>query len=130
MSHALPLAAAQARLGRPGRPRKHPAPGHDTGITPSEPRAKTGADWRPLASQATAPLARLLDVEAAAVYLGISPWTVRDLHAAGRLPRVRLPAGQPKRRKGRLPSARDELRRLLFDRGDLDRLVEAGKERE
>jgi hypothetical protein len=60
---------------------------------------------------------RLLDLEAAAAYLGVSPWTVRDLEAAGVLPRIRVP----------LPSGR-ELRKLLFDKADLDRLIEAWKE--
>jgi excisionase family DNA binding protein len=59
--------------------------------------------------------ARLLDVDAAAAYLGVSPWTVRDLEAAGTLKRVRVPL-----RGG-------ELRKLLFDRADLDRLIEAWK---
>ncbi len=60
---------------------------------------------------------RLLSLEATAAYLGISPWTVRDLEAAGVLPRVRIP----------LPN-NGELRKLLFDREDLDRLIEAWKE--
>jgi hypothetical protein len=59
----------------------------------------------------------LLDLELAAAYLGVSPWTVRDLEAAGVLPRVRVP----------LPGGR-ELRKLLFDKADLDRLIEAWKE--
>jgi len=43
-------------------------------------------------------------------------WTIRDLEAAGVLRRVRIP----------LPN-RGELRKLLFDRADLDRLVDAWK---
>lgn len=62
-------------------------------------------------------LPRLLDLLTAAAYLGLSPWTVRDLEAAGSLQRVRIP----------LPNA-GELRKLLFDRADLDRLIEAWKE--
>jgi hypothetical protein len=67
----------------------------------------------------TAPLPpRLVDVEGAAQYLGrVSTWTVRDLHASGRLPRVRLPLEGDR-----------ELRRLLFDVRDLDRLIDASKE--
>jgi hypothetical protein len=65
----------------------------------------------------TACLPRLLDVDAAAAYLGVSPWTIRDLDGAGVLPRVRVP----------LPSGA-ELRRLLFDREDLDRLVAVWKD--
>jgi hypothetical protein len=60
---------------------------------------------------------RLLDLSAAAGYLGLSPWTVRDLEGAGTLRRVRIP----------LPNGA-ELRKLLFDREDLDRLVEVWKE--
>ena len=59
---------------------------------------------------------RLLDLHAAAGYLGVSGWTVRDLEAAGILARVRIP----------LPHA-GELRKLLFDRVDLDRLVDSWK---
>ena len=59
---------------------------------------------------------RLLDLQQAAEYLGVSPWTVRDLEASGVIPRVAIP----------LPNGR-ELRKLLFDRADLDRLIESWK---
>ena len=59
---------------------------------------------------------RLLDVGGAARYLGISPWTVRDLEAAGALRRVRVP----------LLGTR-ELRKVLFDRADLERIIEIWK---
>jgi hypothetical protein len=81
---------------RPGRPRTD-GTGHTTGqgaLTP-----------------------RLLDLEAAAIYLSVSPWTIRDLEAAGVLPRVRVP----------LPGGR-ELRKLLFDKADLDRLIDVWKD--
>lgn len=55
---------------------------------------------------------RLLDLRATATYLGVSPWTVRDLDAAGTLKRVAIP----------LPNG-VELRKLLFDREDLDALI-------
>jgi hypothetical protein len=61
---------------------------------------------------------RLLDVDGAAAYLAVSAWTIRDLDAGGHLPRVRLP----------LPGGK-ELRRLLYDRTDLDRLIERSKDR-
>jgi hypothetical protein len=68
------------------------------------------------AKQATLRLPpRLLDLDAAAGYLGVSPWTVRDLEAAGTLKRVTIPVG-----------AKD-LRKLLFDRADLDALIERWK---
>jgi hypothetical protein len=61
---------------------------------------------------------RLVDVAGAAAYLGgVSEWTVRDLVAAGRLPRVRLPLGGDR-----------EVKRLLFDVRDLDHLIESSKE--
>jgi excisionase family DNA binding protein len=69
------------------------------------------------ASDAQSIVPRLLDVEAAAVYLSVSPWTIRDLVAAGELHRVRLPVGGQR-----------EVRRLLLDRRDLDRLVDRSRE--
>lgn len=60
---------------------------------------------------------RLLDLATAAAYLSVSPWTVRDLEAVGIVPRVRVP----------LPGG-GELRKLLFDRDDLDRLIRAWKD--
>jgi len=58
-----------------------------------------------------------LDLPSTASYLGLSAWTIRDLEAAGVFPRVRVP----------LPRG-GELRKLLFDREDLDRLVTSWKE--
>jgi hypothetical protein len=60
---------------------------------------------------------RLLDLPTAAGYLGISPWTARDLEASGMLRRVRIP----------LPNG-SELRKVLFDRDDLDRLIAVWKD--
>lgn len=55
---------------------------------------------------------RLLDVKQAGAYLGVSPWTVRELAWRGELPEVRIG------------------RRLLFDIRDLDGLVERNKRTE
>lgn len=60
---------------------------------------------------------RLLDLEDAARYLAVSSWTARDLLAAGTLRRVRIP----------LPNG-GELRKLLFDRADLDALIARWKD--
>jgi len=60
-------------------------------------------------------MGRLFDLDQAAAYLGVSP-TVRDLEAGGTIRRVRVPLSN-----GR------ELRKLLFDKSDLDRLIEAWK---
>jgi hypothetical protein len=85
----------------PGRPRKHPKP-DETSPKPNPP---------PLDS-------RLLDIVQAARYLSVSPWTIRSLAWSGVLPRVRIP----------LADGRD-LRKLLFDRSDVDRLIELWKDR-
>jgi excisionase family DNA binding protein len=60
--------------------------------------------------------ARLLDLHAAAAYLGVSYWTMRDLVNGGQVRRVRLPNA-----KGH------DLRRVLIDRHDLDRWIEESK---
>lgn len=52
---------------------------------------------------------RLIPLDAAAAYLGLSPWTVRELTWKGKLPAVRL------------------VRKLLYDRRDLDRLIDEAK---
>ena len=63
---------------------------------------------------------RLLDLKAAATYLGLSYWTVRDLVLAGRLPGVKIPC--PRSGDGRT------IRRILVDRHDLDDFIEQNKE--
>lgn len=112
----LPLAAASRRLrGKPGRPRK----GQSAEVRQT-PAPRIGSVLSP-AYKADVPVTcppRLLDLESAGAYLGVSPWTVRHLIAAGTLARVRIP----------LPN-RGELRKVLLDRADLDRLVEAWKDR-
>ena len=79
-----------------------------------------GSDERgALVTVAVAPVApRLLDLHAAAIYLTVSEWTLRDLEAAGTIARVRIP----------LPND-GELRKLLFDKLELDRLIETWKEK-
>ena len=109
-----PLAAASQRLrGKPGRPTKAES-GHTTGTPTAERRMNSGSERGALAPPAIAP--RLLDLPATAAYLGLSPWTVRDLEARGTLQRIRVP----------LPNGA-ELRKLLFDRADLDSLIQAWK---
>jgi hypothetical protein len=60
---------------------------------------------------------RLLDLHAASAYLGVSEWTVRTLEQQGVLKRVRIPLEN-----------HGEVRKLLFDRSDLDRLIQAWKD--
>ena len=59
---------------------------------------------------------RLLDLHATARYLGVSEWTVRTLEHQGLLRRVRVPL-----------AGWGELRKLLFDRLELDALIDAWK---
>ncbi len=59
--------------------------------------------------------ARLLNLKGAAHYLGISTDCLRSMEDAGVLSRVRLWNG------------RAEVRRLLYDIRDLDKLIEASK---
>ena len=113
-----PLAAASERLkGKPGRPKKAES-GHIMGTPSTESGVNSGLAERIQVVHTIAP--RLLDLEAAALYLGVSTWTLRELanKKDGVLPRVRIP----------LPKG-DDLRKLLFDREDLDRLIEGWKGR-
>jgi hypothetical protein len=73
--------------------------------------AKAALAQRPEPPRETEP--RLLDVKGAAKYLGISYWTIRELP----VPRVRL----------EVAGGRD-VRRILFDRRDLDAWIERQKE--
>jgi hypothetical protein len=93
----------------PGRPEQSGA-GRLRGTSTASSRLNEGLERGELAQRSIGP--RLLDLDAAAAYLSVSPWTVRDLEAAGVLLRVRVP----------LPDGR-ELRKLLFDKADLDRLI-------
>jgi hypothetical protein len=114
---SLPLAAASLRLrGRPGRPRKHPLRPvlGEIAVTPNAPsRASSGDELRPLAIRTSGP--RLLSARETAAYLAIGYETVLLLVKSGTLRPVRLPLGET------------ALRKLLFDRVDLDRLVEVSK---
>ncbi len=75
------------------------------------------------ALHAVAPLApRLLDLAGAAAYMAVSPWTIRQWEAEGALPRIRISLPITNKRRG------GECRKLLFDRADLDQLIERSKE--
>ena len=88
-----------------------------------------------------APIApRLLTLKQAAAYAGISYWTARDLALNGTIPVVRVPSGRitTGRKRGDKQPTRvlvpttdprvRSLRRVLVDRLDLDRLIDAWKE--
>jgi hypothetical protein len=109
---SLPLLHARRPVGRP---RKF---GHVSGTSSVGDCDRSGPKGRPLASEAGALLSpRLLDVHGLAAYLSVPEATVYDLSARGVLRRVRVP----------LPDG-SELRKLLFDRDDVDRLIDAWKD--
>ena len=96
--------------------RSRPDSGHTLGHTVVKPRVTPGAPGLASDGRSAAPSParrRLLGLKEAAGYLGVSPWTLRELVWRGDLPRIRLP----------------RVRRLLFDLTDLDRLVEESKGR-
>ena len=74
------------------------------------------------AVQPTAIEPRLLTLQQAAQYIGLSYWSTRDLVLSGDLPSVRMPC--PRAHDGR------NMRRILVDRQDLDTFIESHKERE
>jgi hypothetical protein len=121
----LPLAAAQRRLGKPGRPRQSPAhqagAGHPSGAKPLILKAKSDANSLPeVPVPRTVPglSPRLLTFEQAAQYLNLSIWTFETLEQGGIVARVRVP----------LPGD-GEVRKRLYDRADLDELIERWKAR-
>jgi hypothetical protein len=114
-----PTYLESARLPRrPGRPRKAES-GHVPGTFDTGALDSSGPKGRALALQAPAlPFPpRLLDVRRLAGYLSVPEATVYDLASRGVLRRVRVP----------LPDG-SELRKLLFDRADVDRLIDGWKD--
>jgi hypothetical protein len=85
----------------------------------TNPRSGKGASFAASPSISTL-VPRVLDATAAARYLGISVWTLRDWTANGLIEALDLPPLRPRegdRQKGRL-------RRLLYDVHDLDAFVD------
>ena len=128
MTPERPLAAASRRLrGRPGR-----KPGRKSGTdipTPTTPALAAPASGvlQVPASAASSPAVvptlcppgrRLLPLEMAARYLGLSAWTLRDWLRQGVLPVVRFDTPT---RRGR------PFRRILVDVCDLDALITRSK---
>ena len=109
--------------GRPRKAMNEPGNGHNPGTATAGSRVNSGGNRGALALQAVAPLApRLLDLAGAAAYMAVSPWTIRQWEAEGALPRVRISLPITNKRRG------GECRKLLFDRADLDQLIERSKE--
>jgi hypothetical protein len=83
---------------------------------------KTRRDRRQWLRRAIVP--RLLGVEQAALYLGVSTDYIRRQVAAGALIRVELHRHRPARSPGTGRGHLEEGARVLVDRADLDRLIE------
>jgi hypothetical protein len=96
--------------------------GHSAGTATAGSPVNGGAPHGAAVLKTVAPAARLLNLRAAGTYIGVSYWTMRDLVNAGMLPVVRFPV--PRAKDGRT------IRRVLIDREDLDRMIEANKETE
>lgn len=95
--------------------------GHNSGTAAAETPVNSGPARGTAVQISVAPV-RLLDLRAAAAYIGLSYWTLRDMTLSGILPTVKIPC--PRARDGRV------IRRVLIDRQDLDRFIEANKESE
>ncbi len=121
MSHrpfTTPVYVPPRTRGRPrkagGGPDNASSAGTETASRPN------GAAQRFLAVAPLMP--RLLDLAGAAAYLAVSRWTIRKWEAEKALPRVRISLPITKKRRG------GNCRKLLFDREDLDQLIERSKE--
>ena len=117
----LPLAQASRRLrGRPGRPRKTPC-----GDSSGDSREPRRMEVREMAAHPAArtqdspscapPGPRLLTRQQAADYLNLSSDMLDRLTQQGELPRVQFALGNR------------NVRKVLYDRADLDRLVELSR---
>ena len=131
MDNGKPLAPASKRLQQQnprGRPRKAD-PGHAMGHTPDaapsqDPVNKGNNRDSTSASQTIEP--RLWTKEQVAAYLNVSVWTVSEMVARGTLCPVRLPMKKVVEKRERKRKT-DTFRRLLFDKADVVRVIEAGK---
>jgi predicted site-specific integrase-resolvase len=75
------------------------------------------------------PNPRLMNLHAAAAYIGVSYWTMRDYVLDGIVPHVILPCSRRRKKGGAVVRrAGDvEARRKHVERADLDRLIEKCK---
>ena len=120
-SRLPPVSPASQRLrGRPGRPQTKPS-GDNPGdsrepqrtqvrVPPARPAARTQDS-----PSCAPPGPRLLTRQQAADYLNLSPDMLDRLTQQGELPRVQLALGNR------------NIRKVLYDRADLDRLVELSR---
>ncbi len=109
--------------------------GHNPGTVTPQSAGAQGRQGRPAAEEAVVPRGlkasvtawpRLLSVEQAGQYLGVSYWTVREFINDGSVKAVPLPRPDTLRQRERRALG-DTVRRLLIDRHDLDALVDRWK---
>ncbi|MFN8624404.1 MAG: hypothetical protein U0587_00210 [Candidatus Binatia bacterium] len=114
-----------------------PECGHNPGTVAPETVAVQGRPRGNAAEEAVVPRLlkatvtawpRLLSVEQAAQYLGISYWTMREFINDSSIKAVPLPRPETLRQRERRALG-DTVRRLLIDRYDLDALVDTWKRR-
>ena len=111
-------------VGRPRKGANGQADRHKMGTANEESRMNSGPNGGTQASLAVVPVPqRLFNLLHAAGYLEVSTWTVREMVSLGVLPRVRFALPNTRKRRG------GECRKLLFDKADLDQLIERSKER-
>jgi hypothetical protein len=74
-------------------------------------------------------LPRLFDVHQAALYAGVGQQTIRDWTAEGILCPVKVPGSRIRRKDGLeiIRSNGRSMRKLLYDRADIDALIDAWK---
>jgi len=110
--------------------------GHSLGTATPETRTESGRQSRTpdTLSSALPGWPRLLDLEAAAAYVGLSPAMLIEYVHDGTLPVTRPLRANTHRAHGiragkrtRRTVASEHVRRLLFDRADLDAMVDAWK---
>jgi len=106
-----PLSAAAARLRGGSTQVRSEVRCRELRAKPVPRRAKLDPEPRPEACQTSALPPRLLGVREAGSYLGVSPFTIRNMLKDKRLCPVRVPG----------------LIRVLVDRLDLDQLIEGWK---
>lgn len=117
-------APSDIRTGAPLSPTASVARAQD-GHTRAERLARHGRNnrTRDAVSVVRAIQPRLLSVEEAAEYLGLSYWSMKELIGAGDVPLIRVPRPRTLRQHKR--AARSQvLRRTLVDVRDLDALVD------
>ena len=80
-------------------------------------------------AESRVPSPRLMNLRAAAAYIGVSYWTIRDYVADGIVPCIILPCSRRRKKGGAVVRRAGDIdaRRIYVDRADLDLLVERCK---